>query len=298
MTHLRAYALLLGGDVVGQEILFPAPGHSQRDRSAALRFLEEAPDGFLIHSFASDDPLPIRDYVKKRLGRGSNRATQTAPLYTVSAPDREDPDRIARALSIWNEAHDPRGTPVQVYLRRRGLALPDEAAGEAIRFHPSCPFGDTRTPAMVCLVRDIVTNKPKGIHRTALTREGDKVQVGGFDRLSLGSLQNSAIKITPDEDVTVCLGVSEGIENALSLRTIDRFGTSPIWSLISAGGLRNLPVLVGIETLWIAVDHDTAGISAARSMAQRWLASGAEAFLVTPSAVGQDLNGILMLGTT
>jgi hypothetical protein len=150
---------------------------------------------------------------------------------------------------------------------------------------------------MVCLVRDLETNEPKGIHRTALSRDGNKIQVGGFDRLSLGSLQKGVIKITPDEDVTICLGVSEGIENALSLRTIDRFGTSPIWSLISAGGLRNLPVLAGIQTLWIAVDHDSAGISAADSMAQRWLASGAEAFLVTPSVAGQDLNDILMLGT-
>jgi hypothetical protein len=187
---------------------------------------------------------------------------------------------------------------VEIYLHDRKLALPDEAAGEAIRFHPSCPFAKSRTSAMVCLVRDIVTNAPKAIHRTSITRKGEKVKVAGFDRLSLGSIHNGAIKITPDENVTVCLGVSEGVENALSLRAIARFGPSPVWSLISANGLRSLPILTGIETLWIAVDHDPAGISAARSMAQRWLTSGAEAFLITPSAAGEDLNDVLILRTT
>lgn len=258
MTHLRAYALLLGGDVSGQQILFPAPGHSRRDRSAALRFAQGAPDGFLIHSFAGDDPLPIRDYVREQLKLASSRSARIPLPSPASIPDRVDRDKTARALAIWHEARAPGDTPVEFYLRRRGLLLPDEAAGEAIRFHPSCPFAKSQTPAMVCLVRDIVTNAPKAIHRTAITRMGEKVKVAGIDRLSLGSVHNGAIKITPDENVTICLGVSEGVENALSLRAINRFGTSPVWSLISASGLRSLPVLTGIETLWIAVDRDNA----------------------------------------
>src|ERR1700730_5588491 len=42
----------------------------------------------------------------------------------------------------------------------------DETANEAIRFLASCPFGRERFPAMICLVRNIVTNEPQGIHRT------------------------------------------------------------------------------------------------------------------------------------
>jgi putative DNA primase/helicase len=296
MRNLRGYALLLGGDVTGGQIVFPPPGHTKRDRSAILKFVEGAPDGFLIHSFAGDDPLPIRDYVKERLGLTSAKPMRMLLPSSRPIPASEDKGQVARALAIWHEARDPGDTPVEFYLRRRGLVLPDEAAGEAIRFHPSCPFAKSQTPAMVCLVRDVVTNAPKAIHRTAISRKGQKVNVAGFDRLSLGSIHNGAIKLTPDENVTICLGVSEGVENALSLRAIDRFGTSPIWSLISASGLRSLPVLAGIEALWVAVDHDLAGISAARPMAKRWLTSGAEAFLVTPSAAGEDLNDVLMLG--
>ena len=49
-----------------------------------------------------------------------------------------------------------------------GSILADEAAGEAIRFHRACPFAGGRTPAMVCLVRDVVTNEPKAIHTAQL----------------------------------------------------------------------------------------------------------------------------------
>jgi hypothetical protein len=83
------------------------------------------------------------------------------------------------ALALWRAARDPRGTIVEAYLRSRCLDLPDEAAGEAIRFHPHCPFGEARHPAMVCLVRNIITNEPQAIHRTALTPDGTAIKHDG-----------------------------------------------------------------------------------------------------------------------
>ncbi|TXM72888.1 hypothetical protein FV226_11105 [Methylobacterium sp. WL12] len=162
-----------------------------------------------------------------------------------------------------------------------------------IRFHPSCPFAGTRTRAMVALVRDIVTNEPVAIHRTALSLDGCKIEVNGHDRLALGPIGGGAVKLTPDEDVTTCLGIGEGIETTLSLRRSPEFGESPVWSLIAAGGISALPALPGIEALWIAVDHDPAGLKAARTCAARWQASGAETFLITPEAPGADLNDLI-----
>ncbi len=94
--------------------------------------------------------------------------------------------------------------------------------------------------------------------------------------------------------MTICLGVGEGIESALSLRSLPEFGPSPVWSLISAGGVESVPILSGIESLWIAVDHDETGIRAARSTSRRWRASGAEIFLITPSAPRADLNDLFV----
>jgi hypothetical protein len=146
---------------------------------------------------------------------------------------------------------------------------------------------------MVCLVRDIATDAPKAIHRTALSLDGQKVKVGDHERLSLGPIGGGAIKLTPDADVTTCLGIGEGLESTLSLRLTPEFGRSPVWCLISAGGVGNLPALPGIECLWVAVDHDPAGLKAAASCSERWREAGREVFLVKPCTERSDLNDIM-----
>lgn len=66
-------ARLLGGDVAGpNQVLCPGPGHSSKDRSLSVRFSSDAPDGFIIHSFAeARTPASVgraRDYVREKLG--------------------------------------------------------------------------------------------------------------------------------------------------------------------------------------------------------------------------------------
>jgi hypothetical protein len=204
-----------------------------------------------------------------------------------------DDEHAPKALSIWREARDPRGTLVEHYFAHRSLELPNEAAGEAIRFHPTCPFGGARVPAMVALVRDVVTDEPKAIHRTALDAGERKASIDGKDRLALGPVGGGAVKLTPDENVTTCLGIGEGIETALSMRLAPEFGQSPVWALLSAGQVARFPVLSGIEALWIAVDHDRAGIEATQECARRWKATGRDVFLIRSKTEGDDLNDII-----
>ena len=62
-------AELLGGHVRGaDEVSCPGPGHSADDRSLSVKLDKDAPDGLLVHSFAGDDPLACRDYVRDKLG--------------------------------------------------------------------------------------------------------------------------------------------------------------------------------------------------------------------------------------
>ena len=70
---LRAIAQALGGEVNGSQVLAPAPGHSARDRSLSIRLDPSAPDGFLVHTFAGDDPLNAKDHVRRRLGLPDTR---------------------------------------------------------------------------------------------------------------------------------------------------------------------------------------------------------------------------------
>jgi AAA domain len=46
----------------------PGPGHSPHDRSLSVTLDANAPDGFLVHSFAGDDPIACKDHVRAKLG--------------------------------------------------------------------------------------------------------------------------------------------------------------------------------------------------------------------------------------
>jgi RecA-family ATPase len=68
LPGLEAMARALGGDILNGQVLAPGPGHSAADRSLAVRPDPSAPDGFLTFSFANDDAIQCRDYVRQRCG--------------------------------------------------------------------------------------------------------------------------------------------------------------------------------------------------------------------------------------
>jgi putative DNA primase/helicase len=289
MTALRDLAQRLGGDVSGDQVLCPGPPpHSAKDRSLAVK--PNGPDDVLVFSFAGDDPLECLAYVRGRLGVAKpERERRSAPK-----PPSRPPSDAWRA--IWDEAHHPRRTLVERYLASRGLPLPDESAGEALRFHPRCPFGPgTTTPAMVALVRDIRSNEPIGVHRTALDALGRKRAIDGKDRMALGAIKGGVVKLTPDEEVTLGLAIGEGVETTLSLTLLPAWG-SPVWACLSAGALAAFPVLGGVNSLVVVVDHDDAGCNAARQTILRWHVAGRETRVLLPKRLGADLNDLVRKG--
>jgi hypothetical protein len=233
----------------------------------------------------------------RTLTGGMPRPIRAAPP-TVAGP-RDDGSMSRFALAIWDEAYAPKGTPVMKHLANRGVVLPPYCA--AIRFHDYCPFGkdnDGRTiytPAMIGLVTGIIDNKPQAIHRTALDMDGNQVEVGGDKRKSLGPIKGGAIKLTPDEDVTMALGIGigEGIETALSLVRLPEWAGSPIWCVLHKQGIADFPLLSGIETLAVAVDHDAAGEKAARTVTERWYAHDREVLLFQANNQGDDINDVV-----
>jgi hypothetical protein len=68
LTNLQALAKALGGEVSGSQVLAPGPGHSVVDRSLSVKLDSGAPDGFVTHSFAGDDPIACRDHVRTKAG--------------------------------------------------------------------------------------------------------------------------------------------------------------------------------------------------------------------------------------
>jgi hypothetical protein len=146
---------------------------------------------------------------------------------------------------------------------------------------------------MVALVRNIVSNEPQAVHRTALDLSGNKVTIGGRDRMALGPIGGGAVKLTADENVTIAIGIGEGIESTLSLARIPEWQSSPVWSLLNDKGVANFPLLAGIETLVVAVDHDDAGEKAALAVARRWRAAAREVLLFEAVQPDSDLNDVI-----
>ena len=179
----------------------------------------------------------------------------------------------ALALNIWNEADVITGTLGEDYLHRRGLWLPD---GAEMRFHPRCPREGSVQPAVIMLMRDIISNEPRAIQRRFLLPDGSK----DGPALSLGPTSGTAWKLTPDEDVTLGLGIAEGHADALAAI---KDGFSPVWATAGTGGMAKFPVLGGIEALTIFRDRGEAGLAAAEQCAARWRDAGREVVIVPPS---------------
>ena len=221
-----------------------------------------------------------------RNGHHSSRpASRPAPRQTV---DDDDERRIEQALAIWCDARPLRGTLAERYLHSRCTVAPTEAL-EVLRFHPRCPWGIGTRQAMVALIRDIITDEPTGIHRTALSADGSKV-----GRKALGLKGGGAIKLSPLMDAGSELLIGEGIETTLSASMLG-FG-SPAWSVIDAGEMGRFPALPGISRLTIAVDHDVtgAGEKAATETKARWEAAGLRVRTAMPSTPGEDFNDVLV----
>ena len=141
---------------------------------------------------------------------------------------------------------------------------------------------------MVALVRDIKTDAPVAVHRTALTTD---LLPKRINRMSLGPTSGGAIKISPNDEVHSGLLIGEGIETVLSASAELQF--KPCWSLIDKNGIAKFPVLSGIESVTIAVDNDASGDGqrAAAECVKRLTRAGIEVFTVTPIRLG-DFNDI------
>jgi hypothetical protein len=205
--------------------------------------------------------------------------------------DRQE--RTAYALKLWNERQPFFGSPAETYLRetrRIGDWLEAFDLDESLGFHSSCPFNSgERLPCMVALVRNVQTDEPQAIHRTALKLGPQPERI---DRKSLGPIAGGAIKLSLDGDVTHGLLIGEGIETTLSASLLLKF--RPAWSVLSRSGIAKFPILTGIECITIAVDKDESGDGQrdAAALVERLTAAGIDA-VTTYSKVGKDFNDVL-----
>jgi len=95
---LQQLAAALGGEISGNQILAPGPNHGPKDRSLSIRLSDSAPDGFVVHSFAGDDPLACKDHVRQvgGLARWEPQKSGSSASTPLS--------RMTRRVSVQSEA--------------------------------------------------------------------------------------------------------------------------------------------------------------------------------------------------
>lgn len=299
MMDIQTVRQILGGEIHhGNTLLCAGVGHSAHDRSLSIWFDPQAPEGFVVHSFAGDDPLQARDHIKQRLGLSSRRGEKV--MLAPSTKPCTSGNHSQYALKLWQEARRPELSLVDIYLRHRVPILNQDIFTEdMLRFHPACPYkhqtsGQTfRLPTMLAVMRDVTNGEPKAIHRTALQADGlGKAEMpdGGNPKRMLGAAKGCAVMLcTPTNELAIC----EGIETGLSLHAL---GITNIWCVGSAGAVRCFPVLDHITNLTIYADNDTnnAGAQAAHACMTRWRDAGKSVRAVQPRTIGMDWNNVLM----
>lgn len=237
----------------------------------------------LIQRETGGDVRAAFDFIGSDYAPSERRIRKSFVHERQDKAQQEDRARkIARALTLWDEAAPAIGTIAATYLSSRRLWVPPD---DVIRFHPACPFGGGAVhPCMVALFRDVVTGEPCGIHRTALTPEGQKI-----GKKMLGRSGGAAIMLTLREEAETGLGIAEGIETALSVIVM---GWRPVWAVGSAGCIAKFPLLDGVGALTVFADSDDVGLNAARTAASRYADDCRFAYVQRPDA--GDFNDVLM----
>lgn len=208
----------------------------------------------------------------------------------VSNPSKVSVDH--QIAHIVKNAIEAENTPVEVYLRSRGIICP---IPPAIRFLERCWHSPTKQflPAMVAaLCPTYGENKyhVSAFLRTYLKEDGlGKADVEP-NKMMLGSSAGMSVPLRLPSAETIAVG--EGIETCLSFQQATDI---PTFAAISTTGLMAFvpPELSRGTTIIIAADNDPPGLSAAHVAASNWLAQGRKVKIVTPPDGFNDFNDLL-----
>ena len=240
--------------------------------------ISDGQDGvLLVNCFSGCDPVEI---LRALNGQGLSEPSTKPP-----SPCLHHRDNGRAALDIWHEAGPAAGTPVERYLRRRGITLPVPAS---IRFHPGLKHGPTGLvlPAMVAAVQS-PDRRICAIHRTFLTEYGDKANVL-TPKMALGPFGAGAVRLAKAGSL---LGLAEGIEDALSAMQLCDL---PCWASLGGVRLARVDLPCEVREVHIFADGDEAGREAAAKAVRRFRREGLEARAFLPPNGAKDMNEVLM----
>jgi hypothetical protein len=232
------------------QVLCPGPGHGPADRSLCV-WLDG--DSVRVHSFANDDWARCKDFVRERLNLPHDFSpARDMPLCRNADPDT---DMAGAARRLWRCSSGDTAL-VSKYLATRGYGGP---LPPSIRFLPPERYPH---PAMIAMFG---IGECRGVHLTFLAKDGSGKADIDRPKIMVGPSNGWPIVLSEPGDM-LALGVTEGIEDGLSLSTIGIC----VWAAGAAGRMARLADVVPecIEAITIAGDLDSAGQKGARDFAK------------------------------
>ena len=275
----------------GGRTFWLCPFHKEKTPSFSL-----TPDGGAFVCFGCGEKGDVFDFIAKIEGldlkgavaflERNAPATKPTPKPRTVEPDVELKRRIEAALKIWREAGPVDGTPVDDYLRNRGITIPTPPT---IKHHPNLIYSPTGNHfhGMVAAIQ-ATDRRIVAIHRTYLLADGRKAQIDR-QRMMLGPCGGNTVRLAAAGPK---LALSEGIENGLSF--MEATGI-PTWAALSAGNLSMVTIPDDVRELVIVADGEDAGREAANQTADRWIREGLKVRIVD-FGDGFDANNIFQRG--
>ena len=281
-------AKALSGRKVGGAWMACCPAHE--DRSPSLSITDAKGGKVLVRCHAGCDQ---RDVIAALCSRdiwetGSGHQGPSPRKGGRRPSAAHDPDALKRtkaAFAIWHASQPAAGTPVETYLRSRGLHV---SPPSVLRFHAGLkhPSGSV-WPAMVAIVTRGVNGAPIAIHRTFLARNGSGKAPIDPAKMMLGPCRGAVVRLARPGEV---LMVGEGIETCLAAM---RATGHPAWAALSTSGLRTLDLPDPVRNVIVLADGDEPGEAAASECAWRWKREGRHVRIARPQQ-GMDFNDLLM----
>jgi putative DNA primase/helicase len=272
--QLHRIARALGGDVVGDQVAAPGPGHSHRDRSLSIKIGDNG--NLLIHSFAQDDFRTCERHVRGLLGGA-------APTSTGSPRPRIRKRNLADyARELRHGSHAGAGSLTNRYLARRGITV----TSPIIRHHSNVKVPGERLwlPAMIAPVsaedHRVIAVQVTYIDPATVT----KAKIAQ-PRRTFGGLKDGAVRLARADDA-LCL--AEGVETALSVMQLFEM---PCWAVLGAQRFRRVAIPETVKRLHLMADADASATSLDQCeiAARQHRARGLNVLVHLPK-VGKDFN--------
>ena len=236
------------------------PAHKDKTPSLSLR---DGDDGRLLtHCFSGCSAEAVWAALADA-GFVGGEIGDRAPI----SRQRENSNHQPHALDIWRSTRPAEGSPVEQYLRGRGLTIP---IPHTIRYHPALLHPDIaqHLPAMVAAVAN-VERKVTGIQRIFLTMDGRKAPLTR-PKMALGTLRGGAVRLAPTTDR---VWLTEGVEDGLAV--MQMMG-EPAWAVLGTSGFKSVELPENIKQVILAPDGDEAGQHVIKETAARLASQGRE----------------------